>query len=407
MRVLIADKFDDSGLEALEARSFDISFEPDLTAQSLPERMSTFDPDALVVRSTKVTKEAIEASSSLSLIVRAGAGFDTIDVAAASSDGIFIANCPGRNALAVAELTWGLILSCDRRIPDQTADLRAGTWKKQEYSKAFGLASRTLGVIGLGRIGREVIERGRAFGMNLAAWSRSLDEDLALELGITRCESIFNLAKLSDVVSIHIAATKETRNLIDDKFIDAMRPGAILVNTSRGSVLDEAALLRGIKEKGIRVGLDVFGTEPDAATGDFEDAIVQEPCVYGTHHIGASTAQAQESIAMEVVRIIGSYRDTGQVPNCVNRSGPGRSAALLTVRHRNEPGVLARVFDILSRASLNVEEMENLIYEGGESACARIQLGSTPSLAEIESIESEETVLGVSVAGLQTTKSST
>ena len=127
MRVLIADKFDESGLNALEARSFEVSFEPDLTADTLPERMVQVNPDVLVVRSTKVTQEAIEASESLSLIVRAGAGYDTIDVKTASSDGIFVANCPGRNALAVAELAWGLILACDRRIPDQAADLRAGT----------------------------------------------------------------------------------------------------------------------------------------------------------------------------------------------------------------------------------------------------------------------------------------
>lgn len=407
MRVLIADKFDEAGLDALEARSFEVFFEPNLTSDTLIARIVQVNPDAIVVRSTKVTREMIEASDSLSLIVRAGAGYDTIDVNTASSDGIFVANCPGRNALAVAELAWGLILACDRRIPDQVADLKAGTWNKKEYSKAAGLASRTLGIIGLGTIGRAVIDRGHAFGMNITAWSRTLDDEIAQELGISRCESLINLAKLSDVVSIHIAANEDTRGLIDEKFIDAMRPGSILVNTSRGSVVDEEALRRGIKEKGLRVGLDVFATEPATATGNFEDEIIQDPGVYGTHHVGASTSQAQESTAMEVVRIIGSYRDTGQVPNCVNKASPGRSAALLTVRHRNEPGVLARVFDILSRASLNVEEMENLIYEGGESACARIQLGSTPSIAEIEAIEREETVLGVSIAGLETVKSST
>jgi len=405
MRILIADKFDATGLEALEAASFEVAFEPDLSTDDLPQRMVSFDPDALVVRSTRVTGDVIDAGKSLSLIVRAGAGFDTIDVATASSEGVFIANCPGRNALAVAEIAWGLILACDRRIPDQTIDLRSGKWRKKQYAKASGLASRTLGVVGLGQIGRAVIERGRAFGMNVAAWSRSLDEETANELGITRCENLLNLARMSDVISINIAATDETRNLIDERFVDAMRENAILVNTSRGSIVDASALQKGIREKGIRAGLDVFATEPSSGEADFEDPIVQEANVYGTHHVGASTAQAQESIAMEVVRIVTSYRDTGQVPNCVNRSGPGRSAALLTVRHRNKPGVLARVFDILSCAGINVEEMENLIYEGGESACARIQLASTPSIAEIESIQREETVLGVSVAGLETVKS--
>ena len=275
---------------------------------------------------------------------------------------------------------------------------------KKEYSKASGLAGRTLGIVGMGRIGQAVIDRGRAFEMNIAAWSRSLQDEDAQSYGVTRCENILNLAKLSDVVSVHVAANESSRNLINDKFIEAMRDGAILINTSRSSIVDDTALLRGIREKGIRVGLDVYSDEPASPSGAFTDPIVKESVVYGTHHVGASTNQAQESIADEAVRIICSHRDTGEVPNCVNQS-EDRGSALLTVRHRNKPGVLARVFDILSRASLNVEEMENLIYEGGESACARIQLGATPSLSEVEAIEREETVLGVSIASLEATKS--
>lgn len=405
MRILIADKFEESGRTELQNRGFEVLFEPTLTADDLADRLKEANPDALVVRSTKVPGAAIEAGEALALIVRAGAGYDTIDIQTASSHGVFVANCPGRNSIAVAELTWGLILACDRRIPDQVSDLREGTWNKKEYSKASGLAGRTLGIIGMGRIGQAVIDRGRAFEMNIAAWSRSLRDEDAQSYGVTRCENIINLAKLSDVVTVHVASTESSKNLINDKFIDAMRDGAILINTSRSPIVDDEALVRGIREKGIRVGLDVFSSEPTTPTGIFEDPIVKESVVYGTHHVGASTNQAQESIAQEVVRIIASHRDTGEVPNCVNQS-EDRGSALLTVRHRNEPGVLARVFDILSRASLNVEEMENLIYEGGESACARIQLGATPSLSEVEAIESEDTVLGVAIASMETSKSS-
>ena len=130
--------------------------------------------------------------------------------------------------------------------------------------------------------------------------------------------------------------------------------------------------------------------------------IVKEQGVYGTHHVGASTDQAQEAIAAEIVRILSTYRDSGAAINCVNQSHSSRGAALLTVRHRNEPGVLARVFDILSHAALNVEEMDNIIYEGGESACARIQLGATPSLREIEAIEQEDRVIGIAVTSIDT-----
>lgn len=404
MRVLIADKFEKQGIKELEDRNFEVVSEPSLGADDLPGRIAEINPDVLVVRSTKVTREAIEAGESLELVVRAGAGYNTIDTVAASNNGVFVSNCPGKNALAVAEIGWGLILCCDRRIPDQTRDLREGTWNKKEYSRASGIAGRTLGVVGMGRIGQALIDRAHAFEMNVAAWSRSLNDEQAQQYGITRCESLINLAKLSDVVSVHVAATDQTRHLINDKFIDAMRENAILINTSRGSVMDEKAVLRGIREKGIRVGLDVFETEPGSGTGTFSNELINEPGVYGTHHVGASTDQAQEAIAQEAVRVICSHRDSGEVPNCVNQS-EDRGSALLTVRHRNKPGVLAKVFDILSQASLNVEEMENLIYEGGESACARIQLGATPSLSEVEAIENQETVLGVSIASLETAKS--
>ena len=400
MRILIADKFDPSGLEALENRKFEVCFEPGLTAEELANRQAELKAEVIVVRSTKVTSDTVTASQELALIIRAGAGYDTIDLDAASAKGVFVANCPGRNSLAVAELAWGLILACDRRIPDQVADLRNGVWNKKEYAKGRGLAGRTIGIIGAGQIGRAMIKRAQAFDMNVAVWARSMDEETAHELDVTLCKNLINLAKMSHVISIHVAAVAETKDLVNDKFIDAMRDGAILINTSRGSTVDEKALLRGIQEKGIRAGLDVFANEPSGGQGQFTNPIVNEAGVNGTHHVGASTDQAQESTAMEVVRIISSYRDTGDVPNCVNRAHAGRGTALLTVRHLNQPGVLAKVFDILSQSSVNVEEMENLIYEGGKSACARIQVGKAPSVNDIEAIENQQAVLGISIASM-------
>ncbi|MED5507529.1 MAG: phosphoglycerate dehydrogenase [Planctomycetota bacterium] len=404
MRILIADKFESLGLEALESRKFEVILEPELDAGSLPARQAELGAQVIVVRSTKVSAACIEASQDLALVVRAGAGYDNIDLPAASSHGVFVANCPGKNSLAVAELAWGLIIACDRRIPDQVVDLRNGDWNKKEFSQASGLAGRTLGILGAGRIGRAMIDRAKAFGMEVAVWDRFLDEEMAYDLGVTQCKNLINLAKMSHVISIHVAAVEETRDLINDKFVDAMRPGSILVNTSRGSIVDEDALRKGIREKGIRAGLDVFADEPSGGKGEFSSGIVGEPGVYGTHHVGASTKQAQESTAMEAVRIISSYRDTGDVPNCVNKSSASRGAALLTVRHLNQPGVLAKVFDILSRSAVNVEEMENLIYEGGKSACARIQVGKSPSMNDIEAIESERAVLGISVSSMDSGK---
>jgi D-3-phosphoglycerate dehydrogenase len=396
MTVLIADKFDQTGVAQLEAIGCRVQLIPDLTADTLPAAVTEHDPDVLIVRGTKVQPTALEAAGRLSLIVRAGAGYDTIDTATASARGIFVANCPGMNAIAVAELAWALILTCDRRVPDQCVDIRAGTWNKKEYAtKAAGLHGRTLGIVGLGRIGLEVARRGKAFGMRVIAWSNSLTEERAHELGLGYCSNLINLAKLADVISVHVAATPDTQGLIGDKFCAALKPGASLVNTSRGSVVDETALTKAIRAKDVRAGLDVYANEPGTATGEFTDAIVKEPGVYGTHHVGASTDQAQQAIADEVLRIIDTYARTGAVPNCVNRAQATSATSLLTVRHLNRPGVLAHVFYTLGQAGINVQEMENIIYDGAQAACARIQLDEPPKSEHISAIRANDDVLSV------------
>jgi len=401
MKILIADKFEPVGLERLTAIGCEIVSEPGLTADDLPAALGEHGADALIVRSTKVTAAAIDAAERLKLIIRAGAGYDTIDVAAASKDGIFVANCPGKNAVAVAELTWALILACDRRVPDQCRDLRAGQWNKKEYGVASGLYGRTLGVLGLGTIALEVVTRAKAFGMNVVAWSRSLTPERAGELGIGFAASPTEVAAAADVVSVHVASTPDTANLIDSAFIDAMKAGAYLINTSRGAVVDEAALRKGIADKGLRAGLDVYQGEPGKARAPFDNPIANEPGVYGTHHVGASTDQAQQAIALEAVRIVATYNDTGDVLHCVNRAHATPATCMLTVRHRNRPGVLATVFDVISEARINVEEMENLIYQGAEAACARIRLDQSPTSDQLKHIRSRcGDILGLELTDL-------
>ncbi len=397
LRILIADKFDAGGIRLLESLGCAVESNPDLTPETLGDAMQAFAPDLLIVRSTKVPADVINNAGPLALIIRAGAGYDTIDVDAASSRGVFVANCPGKNAIAVAELAWGLILACDRRIPDQTRDLRAGVWAKKEYAKARGLYGRSLGVVGLGRIGQAVAARGRAFGMNVIGWSRSLTEDKAAAMGVTYCASLVNLAKMSDVVTVHVAATDDTAHLIDQQFINNMHDTAYLINTSRGSVVDTAALADAVKNRRIRAGLDVFANEPGSGDNTFADDIVNLEGVYGTHHVGASTDQAQEAIASEAVRIVERYSRTGEVVNCVNRAAATPATVLLTVRHLNRPGVLAGVFEVLGEEEINIEEMENMIYEGATAACARIQLDSAPSDAAIATIQNGQNVLSVSL----------
>jgi len=311
-----------------------------------------------------------------------------------------VANCPGKNSVAVAELTWGLIASIDRRIPQQTMDLRAGRWDKKGYSKAEGLKGRTLGVIGTGQIGQEVIKRARAFGMPVLAWSRSLDEARAGKLRVRRAETPMDAARGADVVTLHVAATEETKGMVGDEFLVAMKPGATLINTTRGSVVDEGALIRAMDERGIVCGLDVYANEPGAGDDAFDSPVAKHPNVVGTHHVGASTEQAQQAIALEAVRIIEQFMRTGRIENCVNLAASTPATSILTIRMQNRRGVLAHVFYILGQAGINIEEMENIIYEGAAAACARIHLDDAPDDELLVAIGANPHIMGVSVSTL-------
>jgi D-3-phosphoglycerate dehydrogenase len=396
MRVLIADSFERSGVDALTAAGMDITVDPGLSGASLAEAVAAQRPDVLVVRSTKVPEDVL-AAGPLKLVVRAGAGYNTIDVAAASKRGIYVSNCPGKNSIAVAELAFGLVLALDRRIVDNALDLRDGRWNKSAYSKAAGLYGRTLGLIGVGGIGGAMIARAKGFGMKVVAWSRSLTPERAEELGIVALDSPLAVAGMADVVSIHVALNDGTRGLCGADFFAAMKPGALFVNTSRGEVVDEAALTKAIEDKGVRAGLDVYADEPSGGSGDYTGAIGKNAGVYGTHHIGASTAQAQEAIAAEAVRIITVFAATGNVPNAVNIAETTPAVCALSVRHLDRPGVLAACLDAISRAGINVQGMSNTVFAGAEAAVATISLEVVPSAELLETIKSAEHVLDASV----------
>jgi len=396
MKVLVADKFEQSGIDGLKAAGCDVVYSPDLKDDTLTQALGDSKADVLVVRSTAVTAPMLEAGS-LSLVVRAGAGYNTIDVSAASKRGIYVSNCPGKNAIAVAELAFALILSLDRRVPDNVADLRAGTWNKKEYSKARGLYGRTLGLLGYGNIGQEVARRAHAFGMPLVVWSRRFvigkdriaDEPIPMQLA----QSPGEVAARCDVLSVHLALNAETKGLVNGTVFDKLKPGSYFVNTARAEVVDQAALEKAVRDRGLRVALDVFANEPSGATGAFSDPIALLPAVYGTHHIGASTDQAQDAIAAETVRIIASYKDTGKVPNVVNLAKKTPATHMLVVRHRDRPGVLAHVFEQLRSGNINVQETENVIFEGAQAAVARINLDGAPSDAVLKAIGDNADVL--------------
>ena len=254
MKTLVAEKFPESHLGRLAKLGCEVAYEPGVKAEDLPRLIGPF--KILVVRGKPVTGETLRAGEQLALVLRAGAGVNTIDVKAANARGIFVSNCPGKNSVAVAELVFALLLALDRRIPDNVAALRARKWNKKEFSKADGLFGKTLGVIGTGQIGREVIRRAHAFGLQVLAWSRSLTPGLARELGVERCGELDEVFRRADIVTLHVALKPETRRLANAQRLALMKPNAILINTARGEVVDQPALSAALAAGKLRAGLE-------------------------------------------------------------------------------------------------------------------------------------------------------
>ncbi|HUH07313.1 MAG TPA: NAD(P)-dependent oxidoreductase [Egibacteraceae bacterium] len=380
MRILFADAFAADHLPELEALGYQPDMRPDLGPDELASAIPGF--EALVVRSTRVTAAALDAADRLGLIIRAGAGVNTIDVEAAAQRGVYVCNVPGRNAIAVAELAFGLLLAIDRQIPDAVADLRSGRWRKKAYAKARGLHGRSVGVVGLGRIGLEFAERAVAFGMHVLAVAKPdrapHSAERAADLGIEFVADLDTLARRCDILTFHVPAGPQTKGLIGRQLLDVVKPGAWIINTSRADIVDDAALLAAMDAKGVRAGIDVFREEPSSGEGEIDSPLARHPNVYGTHHIGASTEQAQSAIAAEVVRMLRAYA-AGEVRHCVNLETKPLGVTALVVRHRDEVGVLSDVLAVLRKANLNVEQMDNRVFAGAQAACATIHVsGAVP-----------------------------
>ncbi|WP_082599682.1 phosphoglycerate dehydrogenase [Nocardioides sp. Root151] len=400
LRILVADTLPRQALDELEQRGHECVVDSSLGKSDLIGAIPGF--DILVVRSTKVTQHVIAAADRLALVIRAGAGTNTIDTAAAASRGVLVANVPGRNSAAVAELTMGLLLAVDRRIADNVADLRAGAWRKKAYSKASGLLGSTMAIIGLGSIGLDVAQRAAAFGIAVQALDKPRGSSAAsriAELGITLVPTLEQLVRSSDIVSLHLPSTTSTQSLVSREFLGWMRPGAILLNTSRGDLVDEGALLEALEVGAVRAGLDVYRDEPAGGSSAWESPLARHPGVVGTHHIGASTVQAQTATAAGVVEIVDAFV-RGAVRNCVNLEPSRLGAVTLTVRHLDRPGVLARLLELLRTAGLNVENMENRVFRGGEAAVASMDVDGSVPLSILEEMAAIPEVLGVSATPL-------
>ncbi len=313
MRLLFADKYPPSHIELLEAAGHECDVQPSLA--DLGPALSGV--EGLVVRSTRITEQALESADSLQLIIRAGSGTNTIAVKAATDRGIQVSNVPGRNAIAVAELAMGLIIAIDRNIPDNVSELRAGRWDKARFSAARGIWGRKLGIVGMGNIGLALAHRAAAFGMQVYGVAKERSAAAASRIadaGIILAADLDTLLATCDVVSVHTPYSGDV--LVDAEFLGHMQPGSIFINTSRGELVDEDALIAAMEAKDMRAGLDLYRDEPAESSGPFHSKLASHPNVYGTHHIGASTAQAQTAVADEVIAIVEAF-GRGEARNVV------------------------------------------------------------------------------------------
>jgi len=400
MKILFADALPESYIDLLRQQGDECIVAPELGADDIPDVIKGI--DVLVVRSTRVTAETIDRSDVLGLIVRSGAGTNTIDCQAAASSGIYVCNVPGTNSIAVAELTLGLLLALDRHIPAAANDLRNGTWNKDGYSKADGLMGKTFGIVGVGEIGLAVAERARSFGMTVVA-ERKSDRRTDIEArirstGIRLVDDLDALLAESDIVSIHVPGSDQTVDLVDAGFLDRMKPNSILLNTSRGEVVDEEALVDAIESKGIRAGLDVFRHEPSSGTGEFASKLASHPSVVGTHHIGASTQQAQDATSARTIDVIEAYR-AGDPMNCINVVQTRVGAVTITIRHFDRVGVLAGALEVLRQADINVQTMENKVFEGSNAAMAVIDVTGGVTVDVTRQLAALDNVIQVQTRG--------
>lgn len=390
LKVLVADKFPDKYIQQMKDLDLEVIYNPKLGEKDLPEAAK--DVDIVVVRSTVVNEETINNSKKLNLIIRAGSGVNNINIAAANKKGIYVTNCPGMNAVAVAELAVGLMIAIDRSIPDNVSDFNKSVWNKDKYSKGKGLKGKTLGLIGVGNIGKEVARRALAFEMNVYGKDITRIEGVQIK----DFSEMDQLLPLCDIVTIHLPATPQTKGLFNKQMFSYMKDGAYLINTSRQDVIVEDDLLEAIKDKNIRYACDVFKGEPEGKSGEVVSKLQNNPNIYVTHHIGASTEQAQDAVAEETLNIIKHFVHSGVIDHWVNRAKITDAHYQLVVKHYDKPGVLASVLDVIRSGQINIEEIENIIFEGGIAACCTMKLQNAATADMLKKISENANVISVS-----------
>ena len=292
------------------------------------------------------------------------------------------------------------MINLDRRIADNVSDFRNGIWAKKKYSKAKGLHGKKLTLFGLGAIGTEVLKRAKSFGMEVTVWSVPFSPEEAKDRQVRFAASPQEAATGADILSIHLPLVEQTNGIVDQSVLSKLNDSAFVINTSRGELINEQDLQLAVESKKLRAGLDVFCNEPSSSENNVSSPLSSNQNIYVTHHIGASTEQATESVGAAVISIVKNWKEKGEVLNCVNLAQNTPADHCITVRHADQVGVLANVLEALKSTGHNVQEMENIIFQGGAAACARIQVVGQPSASLLQTINQLPHVYASSVSRL-------
>ncbi|MEP0848361.1 MAG: hypothetical protein HRF50_16255 [Phycisphaerae bacterium] len=393
MKILVAVELPRSSLDELQHLATELVYKPGLSGDELEPHLC--DAAILIVGGVRVSAETIAAGRSLQLIVRAGADTSGISVDDASAQGIFVSNVELKDAAAIAEYAFACALALDRHLVPNALAAREGRTRRDGQRRSVGMAGRTLGLLGWGAVPAEIARRAAAFGMRVVAWHPRIESDPGPQVEV--CDWPRELALRSDVVVAHSPPDAGDENLLDRDFLFDMREGASLVMIGHAGVVDAEALADAVRQRGLRVAIDLWPAEGSSETVRFPAGLLELPGVIGTYRQADQTRQADEAIAAEVVETVRRFVIQGQVRNCVNLLERSAAAWQLVLRLRDAVGVMAGIMDAIRADGINAEEITSRVFAGARAAWCSIALDERPSTEVLEAIRALPGVLHLEV----------
>ncbi len=391
MKVVVACEFPESALRDLTSLGAELVYVPDCSADRLGELIR--DAAILIVGRLRVSGETIHDARKLQMIVRAGTDPINIAIEEASAQGVFVCNCPDRAATAVAEYALGMLIALDRGYSDAPATARGAKRDAAAAPVGFGMAGRTLGLLGLGPMGVALAARARAFDMSILVWAQTLVPERSDRAFITVCASPRELMRRSDFVVIYAPSREGDSQVLTAELLEAAREDSRLVFIGAPGRIDLPALSSAIEKRRLRVGIDFQTIESAVESSVSRPDLQSLPTVLSSLRGSDQTLQAREAIALEAIRVIRRFLVSGEVVNCVNLVERSPATWQLVLRLRDAVGVMASVMDVIRSDGINAEEIATRVFSGARAAWCTVALDERPSMEALDSIRALEGVI--------------